>query len=291
MQKTFKLLLWLSLGVVFFIILKYVVFAKRPKFEVTKNAPEIEAPQEGKTVANEPIGMILVKGDTLVMGSTGPEAQNDEFPLLTLSVKAFYISPREITQNEWQMINPENPSRNQDKDLPVENVSFYDIIEYCNAKSLKDGFQPCYDFFGEDVSCNFEADGYRLPTEAEWEFAAKARQRYDFHSYSGSDDPDEVGWHNGNSDAQLHRGGTKKANKLGLYDLSGNLYEWVWNWYAPYSYRHDPATGPDKGTDKVIRGGSWYHSSSEMRVTNRFHAKPFVKTNYIGFRLVRSANI
>lgn len=290
LQKTFKMLLWLSLGVLLFVVIKYVVFAKRPKFEAVKTAPQIEEPEARETLANEALRMVLVKGDTLVMGNTGPEAQSDEFPLLTLPVRTFYISPREITQKEWLMINPENPSRNQDKDLPVENVSFYDIIEYCNAKSLKDGFQPCYDFFGEDVNCNFEADGYRLPTEAEWEFAAKAGERYNSNIYSGSDNPDEIGWHSGNSEAQLHRGAGKKPNKLGIYDLSGNLYEWVWNWYAPYSYRHDPATGPEKGTDRVIRGGSWYHASSEMRVTNRFHAKPFVKTNYIGFRVVRSAN-
>lgn len=290
LQKTFKLLLWLSLGVVAFILIKYVVLAKKPKFEAVENAPQIAEVENNDTVANEALGMVLVKGDTLVMGNTGPEAQNDEFPLLTLPVRTFYISPREITQKEWLMINPDNPSFHRDSDLPVENVSFYDIIEYCNAKSLKDGFQPCYDFFGEDVNCNFEADGYRLPTEAEWEFAAKAGERYKFSIYSGSDNPDEVGWHSGNSDAQLHRGGAKKPNKLGLYDLSGNLYEWVWNWYAPYSYRHDPATGPAIGTDRVIRGGSWYHASSAMRVTSRFHAKPFVKTNYIGFRVVRSGS-
>ena len=232
--------------------------------------------------------MIQVPADTLIMGSISPEADDDEFPLLTIKIAPFYISTREITQAEWQMVFPNNPSQFKDKNLPVENVSFYDAIEFCNAKSVKDGYRPCYDYYDTEVVCSYDADGYRLPTEAEWEFAAKSAQPRYFHTYSGGEVADDVGWHNGNSSAHSHPGALKTANQLGIYDLSGNLYEWVWNWYAPYSYRvDDPFIGPNSGTDKVIRGGSWYNPPADMRVTNRSYAKPYTKNGFIGFRVVR----
>lgn len=291
LMKTFKVLLWLSLVVVVFIVFKYFVFASRPKFNISNDSLNVAIAENDPSIANTPINMILVPADTLVMGSIAPDADDDEFPLLTIKLAPFYISSHEITQAEWMMIFPNNPSQNKNKDYPVENVSFYDIIEFCNEKSIRDGFRPCYDYYDSEVTCNFEADGYRLPTEAEWEFAAKAAKQRDFFVYSGSNKADEVGWHNGNSNAKSHPGGKKSANKLGLYDLSGNLYEWVWNWYAPYSYQvSDRYKGPDNGTDKVIRGGSWYHAPSEMRVSNRDYAKPFTKSPYIGFRVVRSVS-
>lgn len=290
LHKTFVILLWLSLVVLLFVVVKYFVFEARPKFsstpEETENVEQIAQPGE----ENQPLSLIPVPADTLVMGSLMPEAESDEFPLLTVSIAPFYISPREISQKEWLMVFPDNPSQFKDLDLPVDNVSFYDVIEFCNAKSIKDGFHPCYDYYDTEVICNFAADGYRLPTEAEWEFAAKAGERKDFQVFSGSDNADEVGWHNGNSNAASHVSGKLKPNKLGLYDLSGNMFEWVWNWYAPYSFRYDdPRIGPNNGTDKVIRGGSWYHPASEMRVSNRSFSKPYTKSGYIGFRVVRSA--
>lgn len=288
LKKTFKVLIWMSAIVLLFIIIKYVAFGNRPKFTSVADSTQVEIP-EGPLNKNLPIAMMLVPADTLVMGNIAPEADDDEFPLLTISIPAFYIGQKEISQAEWMMVFPNNPSHSKDPALPVENVSFYDIIEFCNQKSVLDGFEPCYDYYDNEVVCNFSSNGYRLPTEAEWEFAAKSGKRYDFFVYSGSADPDEVGWYNGNSEAQSHPGGQKKPNQLGIYDLSGNLFEWVWNWYAPYSARNwNLITGPDKGTDKVIRGGSWYHSVSEMRVTNRNYAKPYTKNAYLGFRVVRT---
>jgi formylglycine-generating enzyme required for sulfatase activity len=289
LSKTFKLLLWASLVVVVFIVVKYYVFGSRPKFNLPADSTNVAETIALPAESNKAISMVLVPADTLVMGSIAPEADDDEFPLVTLKLASFYISPREITQEEWLMVFPTNPSLNKDKDYPVDNVSFYDVIDFCNAKSIKDGFRACYDYYDTEVVCNFEADGYRLPTEAEWELAAKAGKQRDFSIYSGGNNAEELGWHNGNSGAQSHPGGKKKANSLGLYDLSGNLYEWVWNWYAPYSYRiNDIYKGAETGTDKVIRGGSWYHPPSEMRVTNRSFAKPYTKSSFIGFRVVRS---
>lgn len=289
LHKTFRTLLYLSLVVLVFYVFKYFVFGSRPKFQAPPDSVAVEELSQNPPEANKAINMVLAPADTLIMGSIAPGADDDEFPLVTVRMAPFYISTHEITQKEWLMVFPTNPSQNQDLDLPVENVSFYDIIEYCNAKSIKDGYRQCYDYYDTEVICNFEADGYRLPTEAEWESAARAGMPVDLSIYSGGNDADKVAWYNGNSDAHSHPGAKKEPNNLGLYDLSGNLYEWVWNWYAPYSYRSgDLYKGPDSGTDKVIRGGSWYHPVHDLRVSNRSFAKPYAKTPYIGFRLVRS---
>ncbi|GAB1468194.1 hypothetical protein MASR2M64_09030 [Candidatus Cloacimonadota bacterium] len=290
LSKTFKILLWISLVIVVFTVFKYLVFSSRPKFKLPADSTNIEEIIAKPAEENKALSMVLVPADTLVMGSIAPDADDDEFPLLTIKLAPFYISPQEITLKEWLMVFPTNPSTNMDNDLPVDNVSFYDVIEFCNAKSLKDGYRACYDYYDTEVVCNFGADGYRLPTEAEWEAAAKAGKQRDFSVYSGSNQADKVGWYNGNSEAHVHPGGEKDANSLGLFDMSGNMFEWVWNWYAPYSYRvSDLYKGPEKGTDKVIRGGSWYHPASEMRVSNRNFAKPYAKNSYTGFRVVRSA--
>ncbi|MEN6445189.1 MAG: bifunctional serine/threonine-protein kinase/formylglycine-generating enzyme family protein [Candidatus Cloacimonas sp.] len=291
LKKTLKVLIWMSAIVILFIVVKYVAFGSRPKFSSLADSTQVEI-SEQPTQANIPIPMVFVPADTLVMGNIAPDADDDEFPLLTIGISAFYISPKEISQAEWMMVFPSNPAHSKDPSLPVENVNFYDIIDFCNQKSVLDGFEPCYDYYDTEVVCNFSANGYRLPTEAEWEFAAKSGKRNDFFVYSGSNNPDEVGWYNVNSDVQSHPGGQKKPNQLGIYDLSGNLFEWVWNWYAPYSARNwNLITGPDKGTDKVIRGGSWYHNVSEMRVTNRNYAKPYTKNAYLGFRVVRTKSM
>jgi len=289
LKKTFKLLMWLSLVILLFVLIKYVAFSPRYRFSSAIDSLKVEVPQAAPGEVNQPIEMISVPSDTLVMGSIAPEADDDEFPLLTIKIPAFLISNSEITQSQWLMVFPQNPSQHKGMELPVENVSFYDAIEFCNAKSLKDGLTPCYDFNDTEVVCNFELNGYRLPTEAEWEFAAKSAKRHDFFTFSGGEKPNDLGWYNDNSNAASHPAGSKKPNQLGLYDMSGNLYEWVWNWYSPYSYRiNDHFKGPVSGTDKVIRGGSWYHPVTDMRVTARGFAKPFTKNGYIGFRVVRS---
>lgn len=289
LSRTFKTLLWMSLVVLVFYVFKYFVFGSRPKFDLPADSVTVEDVTSHPSEANRPIKMVLVPADTLVMGSIAPGADDDEFPLITIKLAPFYMSPMEITQEEWMMVFSTNPSQNKDKDYPVENVSFYDVIDFCNAKSTKDGFRACYDYYDTEVICNFDADGYRLPTEAEWESAARAGMPVDMSTYSGGNNADELGWHNGNSGAHSHPGGKKEPNSLDLYDLSGNLYEWVWNWYAPYSYRiSDLFKGAENGTDKVIRGGSWYHGASDMRVTNRSFAKPYTKSAFIGFRVVRS---
>ncbi len=291
MKKIFVTLMIISVVILSYVLIQHFVFRHKPKFEFTETEEVVDA-QDLKLptlTENIPLEMLWVPSDTLIMGSISPEAQDDEFPLLTIKLDGFLISPREVTQAQWNMVYPTNPSLYIGPNLPVENVSFYEAIEYCNAKSQKDGLKPAYDYHGTDIACDFTANGYRLPTEAEWEFAAKSGIGKNFKLYSGSDRPDEIGWYSENSLARSQPTGSKKPNSLDIYDMSGNVYEWVWNWYAPYSYRvGNLYTGPDDGTDKVIRGGSWYHNAASMRITAREYVKPYVKTGFIGFRVVRS---
>ena len=275
-----------SLLVLVFAIIKYSFFNNKPAF---RDKQDIESDEEGplmEPVANVAIKMVLVQGDSTVIGTVSPDADDDEAPPVKLRVPDFWISPYEITNEQWAMVYPEHFYNLKDKDLPVTNISFLEVLEYCNEKSYKDGFDPCYDFQSGYV-CDFSANGYRLPTEAEWEFAAKERKSSGFDPYSGSDDPDKAGWHSENSDGKLREVGKKRANALGLHDMSGNAYEWVWNWYGPYSSRGKPFEGPSKGTDRVIRGGSYSHDVKAMRVTNRSYIKQFAKSPYLGFRVAR----
>jgi len=291
MRKSFIILMLISIIILAYILIQHFAFREKPQFEVTEDEVpvDIEDITEAVLTENMPLEMVWVPSDTLIMGSISPEADDDEFPLLTIPLKGFMISPTEITQQQWNMVYSSNPSLYQGAELPVENVSFYDVIEYCNAKSLIDGLTPVYDYRGTEIICDFDADGYRLPTEAEWEFAAKAGIGKNFMLYSGSDDPDEIGWFSENSLARSHIVAGKEPNALDLYDMSGNVYEWVWNWYALYSYRiGNLYSGPINGTDKVIRGGSWYHNADHLRTTSRDYVKPYVKTGFIGFRVVRS---
>lgn len=275
-----------SLLILIFIVVKYG-FLERQTIGIRDQ--NIEDPDDEPILpreANQPIRMVYVQGDSTVIGSLAPEADDDEFPLVKLRVPSFWISPFEITNREWAMIYPQYYYNPKDKDLPVTNVSFLEVLEYCNEKSLIENLRPCYEFMGEYV-CDFSANGYRLPTEAEWEYAAKAGKQGGNFAYSGSNEADGVGWYLENSDDRLKEVGKKQPNVLGLYDMSGNAYEWVWNWYAPYSSSGNPFEGPARGTDRVIRGGSYHHNAQAMRVSNRSYTKQFAKSPYLGFRLVR----
>lgn len=287
-RKLFIILLALSLIIIIYIGVNRFIATKHRVVKEEIGPEEVYKPIE-ELFANELIAMVKVPSDTLIMGSIVPEAGDDEFPLLIVPIKSFMISPKEITQKQWNMVNKENPSQFKGEDLPVEGVTFYEVIDYCNEKSKMDGLTPVYSEHGGEIYCNFEANGYRLPTEAEWELAAKGGDGQSLLLYSGSDSANDVGWHLGNSEAKSHSVALKKPNQLSLYDMSGNVAEWVWNWYVPYSKGYiDLFAGPYSGTDRVVRGGSWYSDKDLMRVSARSYAKPYISKPYIGFRVVRS---
>jgi formylglycine-generating enzyme required for sulfatase activity len=233
--------------------------------------------------------LVFVKGGTFRMGNNNGE--NDEKPVHTVTVNDFYIGKYEVTQKEWKDIMGNNPSYFKGKNRPVENVSWYDAISFCNKLSEEKGLTKFYTIDGTNVTMNWGANGYRLPTEAEWEYAARGGQLSKGYKYSGSNDIDAVAWYDGNSGNKTHAVGTKQPNELGIYDMSGNVWEWSNDWYSDNYYSSSPSNnpqGPSTGSSRVIRGGSWYFDADYCRATYRFSVSPGLSYGFIGFRLART---
>ena len=193
------------------------------------------------------------------------------------ALKGFFICTHQVTQDEYQKIMGRNPSNFSGGKNPVEQVSWYDCIEYCNERSLAEGLKPYYNIAGDNTICNEDADGYRLPTEAEWKYAARGGNRSHGYKYSGSNEIDEVAWCKKNSDGHTHPVCMKKPNELGIYDMSGNVFEWCWDRY--WSSR----------SPRVLRGGSWYDVAGDCSVFLRGFIDPSSSDYHVGFRLARSA--
>ncbi|MBN2384164.1 SUMF1/EgtB/PvdO family nonheme iron enzyme [bacterium] len=246
--------------------------------------------------------MVLVRGDTFQMGDTFGTGDQDE-TAHQVSLGDFVMAQHEVTFLEYDEFcratdrtGPDDKGFGRDLQ-PVINVTWFDAINYCNWLSQRRGLTPCYSMSPSEppeVTCDFSADGFRLPTEAEWEFAARIRGTKVLFS-NGSNIADRNSMHYNNR----HMTDTNKTgpnpvgllgpNALELYDLSGNVWEWCWDWYGPYptSPVTDPK-GPENGTKKVIRGGSWYNlDASYLRTSNRSSASPATQGHDIGFRLVR----
>jgi formylglycine-generating enzyme required for sulfatase activity len=232
--------------------------------------------------------MVWVEGGTFQMGSNN--GFGDEKPVHTVTVGGFYMGKYEVTQKEWVEIMGINPSWFKGDNLPVELVSWNEAIEYCNRLSLKEGLTPAYRGSGDNIACNFNASGYRLPTEAEWEYAAKDGNRnYLSYEYAGGNNVDVVAWYYENSGDTTHPVGMKQPNSLGLYDMSGNVYEWCWDWYGSYSggNQANPSGPASSGTSRVGRGGSWSGTAASVRSALRSYGTPSDRDSNLGFRLVR----
>ncbi|MBN1797477.1 MAG: SUMF1/EgtB/PvdO family nonheme iron enzyme [Spirochaetales bacterium] len=173
---------------------------------------------------------------------------------------------------------------------PVHHVNWYDAIHYCNWLSEQEGFAPCYKLEGDKIVCNFSASGYRLPTEAEWEYAARGGINKENYQYAGSNDADVVSWNLYNSEGTTHPVGTKQPNSMGLYDMTGDLSEWCWDYYDREYYSVSPAkdtTGPETSDYRALRGGDYGASPYLCRVTMRTGGGYNLDGNS-GFRVVRS---
>ena len=189
------------------------------------------------------------------------------------SIRSFYMCRHEVTQEEYQAVIGKNPSHFKGDRRPVENCSWYNVLEYCNKQSLAEGLTPCYSGSNDfGYSCNFNANGYRLPSEAEWEYAARDGKHRSPYKYSGSDDIASVAWYVDNT-TSTHDVMTKAPNRLGLYDMSGNVSEYCCAEYNP-------------GYNGVHRGGGWCNLKEYCTVSYQRHSSG---DNYIGFRLVRNA--
>lgn len=216
------------------------------------------------------VEMVIVQGGTFLMGTNSKAP--DERPVHKVSVSSFYLGKHEVTQKEWKETMGTNRSHFKGDNLPVQAASWYDAMEFCNRRSESEGLAPCYTLQGETVICDWNANGYRLPTEAEWEYAARGGMLTKGHKYSGSDDPSMVAWHSGNSGQTLHSGGSKLPNELGIFDMSGNLWEWCWDTYNKQYYSVSPVSDPKGagfGTTKVVRGGYWGSDAVNCAVSAR----------------------
>lgn len=247
-----------------------------------KAAPVQRAP--GNSIRGE----IYVQGGTFQMGST--TGDDDEMPVRSVTISSYWMMKTEVTQWDYTVLMGKNPSQSKGDDRPVESVTWFDAVVYANKLSEQDGLMPAYRISGTTVDWDLSANGWRLPTEAEWEYAARGGASSRGYRYAGGNDPGTVGWYIGNSkDSTTNPVAKKVANELGLHDLSGNVWEWCWDWYGSYSGDNmmNPA-GPDSGTDRVSRGGRWYSGETDLRSANRGKFAP--GTNYygLGFRLVRS---
>ncbi len=260
-----------------FLIVKLNTCAKEPLDEIQNNTVV-------KTDVT-PVNMIKVEGGIFQMGSEN--GYDVEKPVHSVTLSSFYMGKYQVTQKEWQAVMGTNPSYFKGDKRPVEQITWYQAVEFCNKLSQNEGLSPAYTINVTSVSCNWNADGYRLPTEAEWEFAARGGNQSKGYTYSGSNNLDEVGWYSSNSD-DTHEVGTKKANELGIYDMSGNVWEWCWDLYDSYtSSAQTNPRGATSGSRRVLRGGCWLGSADFCRVSFR-GGFPFLSSNNFGFRLARS---
>lgn len=255
--------------------------------------------------------MVSVAGGTFT--TTDPSKQTS----VTLTVSDFSIGKYEVTQKEWEDVMGSNPADYDPTnnagvadDNPVFHVSWFDILVFCNKKSALDELTPCYTInvstnpadwgaipeYSSDptfnawnaVECDWNATGYRLPTEAEWEFAARGGVNWaDAYTYSGSNTIGDVAWYNDNSDSELHSIGTRLPNQLGIYDMTGNLYEYCWDWYAPYADDSTDPVGPSTGDMRIVRGGSWMSIPANCVVNGRYREYPNTRYDYNGFRVAK----
>jgi len=233
--------------------------------------------------------MVRITGGTFIMGSPATESGRspNEGPQREVTVRSFYIGRFPVTQALFEEVMGTNPSGFRGPNLPVERVSWFDAIEFSNRLSIREGLEPAYTISGHTVTWNREANGYRLPTEAEWEFACRAGTQTPFHS---GNTIGTAGWHSGNSGGRTHPVGQRQPNAWGLYDMHGNVLEWCWDWLGNYpaTAQTDPL-GPATGTHRVYRGGSWRFAAHQARSAFRFGNHPHLRLDFIGFRLARNA--
>jgi formylglycine-generating enzyme required for sulfatase activity len=214
--------------------------------------------------------MVEVEGGTFQMGSSS-SGETNEVPIHSVTLSSFSIGKTEVTQGQWQAVMGNNPSGFKGDTRPVEQVSWEDCQEFV-------------------VKLNRLTDKqYRLPTEAEWEYASRGGNKSRGYTYSGSDTLDEVGWNWDNSGSEPHAVGQKRANELGLYDMTGNVWEWCNDWYGSDYYGQSPSSnpqGPSSGSHRVTRGGSWNNLAQYCRSAIRNFNSPSHRFNDLGFRLV-----
>ncbi|MCF0186987.1 MAG: SUMF1/EgtB/PvdO family nonheme iron enzyme, partial [Bacteroidaceae bacterium] len=221
------------------------------------------------TVKGVSFEMINIQGGTFLMGSHDSDSGKEEKPVHSVTLSTYSIGKTEVTQALWQVVMGNNPSNFKGDNLPVDCVSFNDCQEFIRKLNSLTGKK------------------FRLPTEAEWEFAARGGVKSKGYKYSGSNNIVDVAWYSGNSGSTTHPVSTKKSNELGIYDMSGNVWEWCSDWYGYYSNtKQINPVGRTSGFRRVLRGGSWFHNAENCRSTHRNYCEQNIKYDIIGLRLV-----
>ena len=230
------------------------------------------------------------------MGTDQP-VERHEAPAHKVLVKSFYIAKTETTFQDFDLFTNETrrdtvPAGSWGRGKrPVCMVSWFDAIEYCNWLSKKEHLSLCYAVNGTDVRYLDTAKGYRLPTEAEWEFAARGGNQSKGLIYAGGNNLDAVAWYKNNAGGETMPVGQKLSNELGLSDMTGNVWEWVWDIYDSNYYKDAPANNPqgaETGPYRVMRGGAWYNDPTYSRLVTRQDNPPTFRQTSVGFRVART---
>ncbi len=270
---------------------------------------------DSTTSDSDPIilNLVDVSGGIFEMYKIYEEGGETIIDTFNVELNSFLISETEVTQYQYEAVMVDSIPiyyYGSGDNYPAYNVSWLEAICFCNQLSIDNNYNPCYSgsyvdslgtiivlppdslFHADSVYCDFSVNGYRLPTEAEWEYASRNAGVSSYILYSGSENIENVAWYISNSGNSAHPVKEKQPNELGLYDMSGNVWEWCWDWYEEYSGEDqiNPTGPPDQGYIHSLRGGAWY--SPEVKCSSSFRAvnQPQRGSNYNGFRVARNAD-
>ncbi len=265
------------------ILLVYILLA----FNISKAYPA-----DLRTEIIQGIKLITIPAGTFLMGTK--DTDHDWFshsrPVREVRLDSFQLSVCEITQAQFEKLTGYNPSLMKgDDSRPVDQVSWFDAAAFCNKLSELAGLMPCYDI--RNRTCIFSRNGFRLPTEAEWEYACRAGANTKYYTGNEEGSLDRASWYRTNSEGTTHSVGQKDPNAWGLFDMHGNVWEWCNDWQGNYkNCTKENPRGPNWGYSRVLRGGGWHYPAVGCRSTYRHRAKPEYRLSTVGFRIARSFN-
>jgi len=256
------------------------------KFKNTDSKQNEKESPENSVTPKTRIKMELTSKSGIELVFVGGDKFN--FDGASVTLHDFYIGKKEITQSEWLVVMGNNPSFFKGERYPVEEISWFDAVEFCNKLSIKEGLKEFYSGTGENIRENAGSDGYRLPTELEWDYAASGGAVDSLNEFSGGNNIDEVAVYIKNSNRSTAEVATKKANELGIYDMSGNVFEWCWDWYFPNQALSDQPQNIKSGSYRVIKGGSWLDYPDNCRFSKRNGTYPSNGNSSTGFRIAKN---